>query len=153
MSSHILTIGPAPCEENCAQVGSTDYDVRSRRECLIYQRMLARLFPLSDEVPAHLIVKTFLHDFGSYREVCVRYDDGNVKACHYAFQLEAQSPAQWDAIARYELIWLDRREQFRVALQRGELQPQEMPERYRDEEFPDLPVEHSFDELLAAFPL
>ena len=153
MSSEIMTIGPAPCEENCAQVGSADYDDRSRRECLIYRRMLSRLFPLPDDVPARIVVKAFPHEFGSYREVCVRYEDDDARACDYAFLLEVQSPAAWDAIARYELIWLERQEQLRLAVDRGDLQPQEVPEAYRGTDFPTLPPDRSFGELLAAFPL
>lgn len=153
MSTDLITIGPVPCEENCAQVGSVDYEDRSRRECLIYQRMLGRVFPLPADVPVRLVVKTFAHELGSYREVCVRYDNDDLRACRYAYRLEAQSPAEWDAIARYELAWLERQEQLRRAVKRGDLQPQEVPEAYRSNDFPALPPECSFSELLATFPL
>lgn len=153
MSSELMTIGAAPSEESCAQVGSDDYHDRSRRECAIYGRMLERLFPLPENVPARIVVMGFPHDFGTYREVCVRYEDSDPRACDYAFRMESQSPVQWDAIARYELIWLERLEQFRRAVESGNLQPQEVPEAYRVKKFPVLPPDHSFHELLAAFPL
>ena len=39
-----IEIGPVPGEENCAQVGSSDYTEASLRECEVFRRMLARLF-------------------------------------------------------------------------------------------------------------
>lgn len=153
MSYQTMTIGPSPCEENCAQVGRPDYDERSRRECRVFQRMLERLFPLPGDVPAQYVVKSFPHDFGAYREVCVRYDDTDARACDHAYQVEANTPPEWDAIARYELIWIERHAQLHRAVQRGDLQPQELPEAYRGHDLPVLPAERSFSELLAAFPL
>lgn len=153
MSHQIMTIGPSPCEAACAQVGQTDYEERSRRECRVFQRMLERLFPLPDGVPARYVVKSFPHEFGAYREVCVRYEDTDAQACSHAFVVEGDTPAEWDAIARYELLWLERREQLQRAVRRGELQPEDMPEVYRSEVLPALPVDRSFSDLLAAYPL
>ena len=67
-----------------AQVGRADYDERSRRECRVFLRMLERLYPLADDVPARFTVRSFPHDFGAYREVCVRYDDTDARACDHA---------------------------------------------------------------------
>ena len=41
-----IEIGPVPGEENCAQVGSSDYTEASLRECEVFRRMLTRLFPV-----------------------------------------------------------------------------------------------------------
>jgi hypothetical protein len=71
MNLQYLDIGAAPCEEECAQVGRTDYPERSRRECQVFQRMLECCYPAPDR--DWLKVKSFAHDFGSYREVCVYY--------------------------------------------------------------------------------
>lgn len=153
MSQQIMNIGPAPCEESCAQVGQADYEERSRRECRIFQRMLERMRPLADGIPAQYVVRSFPHDFGSYREVCVRYEETDARACEHAFEVEGNTPAEWDAIARYELLWIERYEQLQRAVSRGEVQPQDLPERYRGAEFPALPADRSLKELLAAFPL
>ena len=139
MSYQTMTIGASPCEESCAQVGHPGYEARSRRECLVFRRMLERLFPLADDVPARFAVISSPHEFGTYREVCVRYEDN--------------TPAQWDAIARYELIWIERKDQLQRAVLRGDLQPQEVPTVYRGNGIPDLPADHSFSELLTTFPL
>ncbi len=153
MSYQTMTIGASPCEETCAQVGSSDYDTRSRRECLVFRRMLERLFPLADDVPARFAVLSSPHEFGTYREVSVHYEDSDARACDHAYAVEANTPAQWDAIARYELIWIERKDQLQRAVLRGDLQPQEVPTVYRGNGIPDLPADHSFSELLTTFPL
>ena len=153
MSHQIMTIGPSPCEAACAQVGQPDYEEQSRRECQVFQRMLERMFPLPDGVPVRYVVKSFPHEFGAYREVCVRYEDTDGQACDHACMVEGNTPAEWDAIARYELIWIERKDQLQRAVLRGDLQPQEVPTVYRGNGIPDLPADHSFSELLTTFPL
>jgi hypothetical protein len=151
MSIQYITIGATPCEEDCAQVGQADYPERSRRECLVFKRLLERMYPVPDG--AWLKVKSFAHDFGSYREVCVCYEDQDEAACDYAYRLEEGTPAKWDAIARHELLWLDRKERFSQAAARGEITRDEIPARYRGEDFPVLPADKSFTDLCAMFPL
>ena len=153
MSSQIMNIGPVPCEENAAQVGRPDYDEQSLRECKVFKRMLERLHPVPADSQASLIVKSFPHDFGSYREVCVRFEDTDPVATGYAFDLERDTPEQWDAIARYELIWLERKAVFDRALRKNEMSPDDVPVSLRPAYLPDLPAGRSFSELLAAFPI
>ena len=153
MSHQIMNIGPVPTEENAAQVGSADYDEQSRRECRVFLRMLERLYPIPEDTPASLVVKSFPHDFGSYREVCVRYDESHPEAVEYAFELESDTPAQWDAIARYELLWLARQERLSQAVRSGRMAAADLPERYRSGEFPRLPEDYTLAQLLEAFPL
>jgi len=53
---------------------------------------------------AALVIKSFPHDFGSYREVCCRYSDENETATDYAFTCEGhQGLESWDDQARQEL--------------------------------------------------
>src|SRR5882757_8336984 len=83
----ILNIGPVPWGEDCAQVGSEDYDQRSRRECMAFLNQIRRV--VGPEPPgAALVIKSFPHDFGSYREVCCRYSDQDETATEYAFNAE-----------------------------------------------------------------
>ena len=134
-------------------MGRPDYDEQSLLECKVFKRMLERLHPVPADALASLIVKSFPHDFGSYREVCVRYEDTDGQACDHACMVEGNTPAEWDAIARYELIWIERKDQLQRAVLRGDLQPQEVPTVYRGNGIPDLPADHSFSELLTTFPL
>ncbi len=153
MSNQIMHIGPVPAEENAAQVGSSDYDEQSRRECRTFQHMLERRYPIPKDTPATLVVLSFPHEFGSYREVCVRYDESHPEAVEYAFELEGDTPAEWDAIARYELLWMERLEHLNLAVRAGAMAPADVPERYRSGELPDLPADHTLAQLLGAFPL
>lgn len=94
-----LTLGPVPCEEPCQQVGTEGYDLQMvSAECRRYLHQLVLRFPLPDGVLAYFTVKSFPHDFGIYREVCVVYDDKDEAAAEYAYFVEAHLPASWDDI-------------------------------------------------------
>ena len=71
-----IEIGPNPAEEECAQVGQDDYYEKAREEGKRYIRALIHYF---GEPPAlsGLRLKEFPHDFGSYFEVCVYFDDND----------------------------------------------------------------------------
>ena len=97
-----LMIGSSPCEEECAQVGSPDYRTRAMKELTAFKNQLLRVFG-TPPIAANLVIKSFPHDFGTYHEVCVIYDDENEEAVDYAFKLEANTPMVWDDIAKKEL--------------------------------------------------
>lgn len=145
MPYEILPIGPAPCDESCAQVGEPDYHERSRRECRVFQRMLLRLFPkpesIPDSVPASVVVQTFAHEFGRYREVCVRYAPSNPVAAEWAYCIENNAPPTWDALARSELTWLEQQEQLLRAIECGEIAASELPAIHRHGDIPALSVD------------
>jgi hypothetical protein len=151
MTIQCLSIAAAPLEEDCAQVGRPDYEERSRRECLIFERMLRRLYPAPD-AEAWLKTKSSAHDFGRYREVCACYDDRDEAACDYAYRLEREAPLKWDAIALYELMWQERKERFAQAVARGEITQDEIPAQYLVTDFPALPADKSLPELCRMFP-
>lgn len=97
-----LNIGPVPWGEDCAQVGSEDYDQRSRRECVVFLNQIR--VAVAEPPGAALVIKSFPHDFGSYREVCCRYSDDNEAAQDYAFNCEGHKGLEsWDDQARQEL--------------------------------------------------
>lgn len=97
-----MSIGAVPAEEECAQVGKEGYSERARAECAVYVRQLRR--QMGDEPPgARLVVKGCSHDFGTYYEVHVAFDDQDEEAREYAYKVENNSPSSWDAIARQEL--------------------------------------------------
>ena len=97
-----IDLGPAPSEEDCAQVGREDYPERARRECRAYLSQLRRL--LGDEPDgARLSVNSNPHDFGSYLSVVCHYDPDQPASVDYAFRCEGQGPREWDDPARQEL--------------------------------------------------
>jgi hypothetical protein len=102
MASDYLTIGSSPAEEECAQVGKEGYGEKAQKECRAFINQLVRQF---GEPPygARFSVKNFPHDFGTYKEVCVIYDENSEEAIAFAFKVEAESPANWDEEAKKEL--------------------------------------------------
>lgn len=145
MPYEFLPIGPAPCDEPCAQVGELGYDERSRRECRIFQRMLLRLFPIPESIPvsvkASVVVQTFPHDFGRYREVCVRFAPSNSVSAEWAYRVENNAPLVWDMLARNELNWLEQQADLQRAIESGELAPSDIPAIFRHGDIPALPVD------------
>jgi len=63
-----LSIGSSPANEDCAQVGSDDYNKRARAETRAFVHQLRRVFGTEPE-GARLKVKPNQHDFGTYLEV------------------------------------------------------------------------------------
>lgn len=90
-----LNIGPAPCDEDCAQVGEADYHRRSRDECIRFIELIRKSLG-SEPDGAILMSKSFPHDFGSYREVVCMYDPNNEAAVEYAFRVEGNAPTKWE---------------------------------------------------------
>lgn len=129
-------LGPVPFEEACEQVGTPRYDVtRARHQCATFVRQLERAFrPVR---PDHLsfVRKTSPHDFGHYFSVVAIVGIGGED-----FD-ESRVPANWDHIARAELLWWDRRAEFRRRLTNGEITTDDIPPLYRrlTPAFPDSP--------------
>lgn len=97
-----LEIGSSPCEEDCAQVGSANYRTHAYREMRTFIAQLRRTFG-PEPATAHLTIRAFPHDFGTYHEVVVTWDEDDYIGQEYAYRIEANTPATWDAIARVEL--------------------------------------------------
>jgi hypothetical protein len=97
-----MELAPTPVEEPCEQLGPNYRPEVARAECKAFIGQLKRQF--GDPPPgASLIITSNPHDFGTYLEVAVRYDDWDEVAADYAFKLEGELPAHWDAISRAEL--------------------------------------------------
>jgi len=94
-------LGCVPASESCAD--AIKQPDQSRRECLAYKHQLLRLFPVPKDMPASLIVEGSQHDFGTYYEVAVKYDDSNEAAITFAYGVEEQLPTKWDEQAVREL--------------------------------------------------
>ena len=91
-----VTIGSAPCEEECVSVSKTDdYLGAMRAECSRFLQLIRKtLGPEPDG--ARLAVKGFPHDFGTYYEVICWYEEDNEEASAYAFRCESEAPATWE---------------------------------------------------------
>jgi len=90
-----INIGPSPCDEGCVQVGANNYQSESTRECARFILQLRRVFG-PEPKGALLEIKSFDHDFGAYREVVCWYDDTLPESGEYAFNIEANTPENWD---------------------------------------------------------
>ena len=112
--NNYLELGSAPYSEDCSQVGSDDYNDKSRVECKAYIQQLNRLFPSLPE-GCYFGVKSFPHDFCSYREVCIIYPsslenctcdvDGeavceNCLKMNDIYAIENELPEFWDLCAK-----------------------------------------------------
>ena len=96
-----IDLGSAPREEQCAQVGTPDYRELAHRECRAYISQLRRLFGEEPE-GARLEIRANPHDFDTYYSV-VCGTTPQRRRPEYAFRCEAESPAEWDDIAKAEL--------------------------------------------------
>lgn len=105
-----ISLGSAPAEENCSQVGSEGYAGRARRECRAYREQLLRWLTAQGKMPEYielyrtgaiaLNIHRNPHDFGTYMEVSVGFEEDNETACQLAILLEGEAPAVWDDEAR-----------------------------------------------------
>lgn len=89
-----MYLGSAPSDEDCAQVGSANYEERAEEECKRYIDLIKQNLGPEPE-GAKLIIKRNPHDFGTYLEVVCRYDDTNEKASKYAMDCEWKAPTNW----------------------------------------------------------
>lgn len=90
-----IEIGPAPADEDCAQVGRPDYWQRAHDECTRFIDLIRKTVG-TEPAGAKLDVKGNRHDLGTYYEVVVWYDRYLEPAIDYAFRVEADAPTRWE---------------------------------------------------------
>lgn len=90
-----LELGTTPYGEDCAQVGSDNYRENARKEANRYIAMLEKRFPFKPE-KCQYGIKWNPHDFGSYAEVVIHFDDQDEMSQAYAFHVENNLPETWD---------------------------------------------------------
>lgn len=83
-------------------MGSPDYHERTRKEAAVFTRQLVRQF---GEPPpgCRFKLRANPHDFGTYHDLEIVFDDADEVAVDYAFKVEGGTPEYWDEIARSEL--------------------------------------------------
>ncbi len=90
-----IDIGPAPCNEDCAQIGQLGFTECNIKECRRFIELIrSTLGP--EPTGARLGIKAHDHEFGTYREVVCYYDDDKPEAVDYAFRCESEAPAKWN---------------------------------------------------------
>lgn len=92
-----LTIGSAPYDEPCAQLGAPDYTQIARAECKRFLEQIGRHYP--EPANGYLVVKGFSHEFGQYFEVVARFDEDDDEAASWAYAIEADEKG---VLARWE---------------------------------------------------
>jgi len=97
-----LELGATPSGEECAQLGSDNYEAQSKVEIKAFKNQMVRV--VGEPPPdGQLRGKTFQHDFGSYRELVVFFDDEDDVSQDYAYKCESETPEYWDEEALKEL--------------------------------------------------
>jgi hypothetical protein len=91
-----------PHDEPCAQVGSFNYSSSSRAEA---RALINQLIRENGNPPEGVgfKIKSNPHDFGSYLDVVIRFDEDNEEQSDYAYQIEGAIPDKWDSEAKREL--------------------------------------------------
>lgn len=93
MRTHIA-LGPVPLEEPCAQTVDSDYALRARAECKRFIAMLEAQWPHRPEGVDFRVVGN-RHDFGTYYEVAIFFDDDDKTHVNFAVKVEAKLPLTW----------------------------------------------------------
>lgn len=91
-----------PHDEPCSQVGDPDFYNLSRMEATALINQLRRIH--GDE-PARTKLKIIQcpHDFGTYVDVAIEYDDDHEESEAYMLKIEGGTPFNWDEEAKKEL--------------------------------------------------
>lgn len=97
-----LYLAPVPLSEHCAQVGEEDYLRKSTKECRAFVNQLNRQFG-EPPAKAYFKVKKCPHDFGTYHDVVIHFDEDDEAATEYAYKVENELPENWDEQALTEL--------------------------------------------------
>lgn len=96
MNSDYIYLGPAPANENCAQVGEPDYRIKAKKEMNTFIDQIYRQFPEIEETSIVIRAKFFPHDYGSYGDVVVIYDADDQESTILALKIESDVDTYWD---------------------------------------------------------
>ena len=98
-----IDLGPVPADEDCIQTADPDYEVKALEECNRWLLLLRASYAeahgcMPEDHGAKLRVRGSSHDFGTYYEVVVRFDEDDHRALQAAFWLESDSPTHWPKV-------------------------------------------------------
>lgn len=89
------SLGPTPAGEDCIQIGDANYSNKAGSECSRYRDLLKLKFPEAGKYGCSFHRKSFKHEFGTYYEIVVQFDDSRGEALEYAYFVEANIPEFW----------------------------------------------------------
>ena len=98
MAKQHISLGSAPADEPCAQLGTEGYEILAWDECSRYVTLLQNFYAANRGVmPASLQLKVVEnpHDFGVYLDVIVEFDTNDTMAINEAIWLDNHKPAEW----------------------------------------------------------
>lgn len=101
MLDYIHLSRTTPCDEPCAQVGSENYMQRARIEARVYMDQLKRSFGNNPNGSFFKVVRC-PHDFGTYLDIRLYYDDEQQGHVQYMMDIETGC-SKWDEQALREL--------------------------------------------------
>lgn len=90
-----LSLGPTPAEESCEQLGPNYDATKARAECRRFIELLEKKFP-NRPSGARFKITSNAHDFGTYYEVEIEYEEESEAAIEYAFMVERDAPSTWE---------------------------------------------------------
>lgn len=93
----------SPVCESCLQLGNDSYHEFIGLETEAFINQLRRIFGPEPQGCYFRVTKN-PHDFGTYLDVEVVFDEDDEDASDYAYDVEADLPDYWDDEAKEELI-------------------------------------------------
>jgi hypothetical protein len=97
-----LELSPTPIAEDCTQVGTPEAYKFGALECRVFVEQLRRVFG-DEPTGSYFKIASNSHEFGTYYEVVIRFDEDNKAASKYAYKIEGKLPQYWDEEAKSEL--------------------------------------------------
>ena len=95
-------LGSSPNGEDCVQVNSkVDYMPAMNEEVKRYKAMLETRFPIPEFLAGQVrfAITSNSHDFGTYKEVCIKYFESDEQALEFALHVEGNCPELWNDTA------------------------------------------------------
>lgn len=90
-----VELGPVPCDEEASQTNAENFTEENIKECRRYKELLESKFPEYPDAGCYFSIKSNPHEFGTYREVAINFDDKNETAGVFASEVENNLPKEW----------------------------------------------------------
>lgn len=92
--TNVIWLGPAPAEEESAQIGDPAYLERALAEC---RQFIEAIKHKMGDPPDGVVLRMVSapHELGAYYEVVVEFDPDNDEATRWAYRADANAPTRW----------------------------------------------------------
>lgn len=91
-----------PHDEPCSQMGDANFASYSKMEARALMNQILRTFGQPPERTSLRMIAC-PHDFGTYYDVAVVYDDDSAESQEWMLKVEGELPCNWDSEAIKEL--------------------------------------------------